>query len=124
MADEAVALYLATLAEVQRQAAQMNPGRGGEASADSGSDWVVLESQSTPAQLPGEEGCSLWPQQQWAIGYEILVSSAPQLLWLPTALATFNSSLVLCATVLPVSSVHLPTEVPPSRRHAVLCVHR
>ncbi|KAI3430577.1 hypothetical protein D9Q98_005170 [Chlorella vulgaris] len=77
MADEAVALYLATLAEVQRQAAQMNPGRGGEASADSGSDWVVLESQSTPAQLPGEEGCSLWPQQQWAIGYEILFCQCP-----------------------------------------------
>lgn len=87
MDDPEVELYVATLSEVQRQAAQLNsgsdassgaPGAAGSASDSSG--WVVLESQSTPAQLPDEAGCQLWPQQQWQIAYEILVSIGRALL--------------------------------------------
>ena len=77
---DALELYAATLGEVKRQAAQLGAAdeAGGDASGCSASDssggWVVLESGSTPAQLPGAAGCSLWPQQQWQIAYEILVS--------------------------------------------------
>lgn len=78
MTDPTVELYIATLSEVQRQSAvhlgsasDATAGGGGAASDSNG--WVVLESQSTTAQLPGETGCSVWPQQQWQIAYEILV---------------------------------------------------
>ena len=78
---EAVELYAATLGEMKRQAAQLGaaPEAGGDgdgsgsSSSEGSGGWVVLESDSTPARLPGTAGCSLWPQQQWRIAYEILV---------------------------------------------------
>ena len=79
---DAIELYAATLGEVKRQVAQLGAadaagGDGGDRSSGGGSSssegWVVLESGSTPAQLPGAAGCSQWPQQQWQIAYEILV---------------------------------------------------
>ncbi|KAL4422889.1 hypothetical protein ABPG75_009086 [Micractinium tetrahymenae] len=100
----AVALetYAATLREVCRQAAQLQrsaSGNGGgsgpasgestpasegsgasrrSASASSASGWVVLESATTPAALPGEAGgCSVWPQAQWQVAYEILFCQCP-----------------------------------------------
>lgn len=85
MADgvDAVQVYAATLAEVRRQAAQLgrlesggSEAGGSEAGSESGG-WVVLESGSTPAQLPTAAGCTLWPQAQWQVAYEILVRRAP-----------------------------------------------
>lgn len=73
-----VEVYAATLAEVRRQAAQL-PGIhaavdvGASSAASDASDWVVLESATAPAALPGAAGCSVWPPQQWQIAYEILV---------------------------------------------------
>ncbi|PRW33062.1 hypothetical protein C2E21_7991 [Chlorella sorokiniana] len=80
---DAIELYAATLGEVKRQAAQLGgtdeaagDGSGGS-SSDSSGGWVVLESRSTPPSLPGAAGCSLWPQQQWRIAYEILFCQCP-----------------------------------------------
>ncbi|KAL4451166.1 hypothetical protein ABPG77_009238 [Micractinium sp. CCAP 211/92] len=88
--------YAATLREVCRQATNSpasgsGPGSGSSspvsegsgvsrrsASASSASGWVVLESASTPAALPGEAGgCSVWPQAQWQVAYEILFCQCP-----------------------------------------------
>lgn len=103
---DALELYAATLGEVKRQAAQLGAAdeAGGDASGCSASDssggWVVLESGSTPAQLPGAAGCSLWPQQQWQIAYEILVSRGKR--------SSFGRVLTRCYTscVRPCHSAH------------------
>lgn len=75
-----VEVYVATLAEVRRQAAQqsrisasVDAGDRSPSGSEASSDWVVLESGTTPAALPTVAGCCVWPQQQWQIAYEILV---------------------------------------------------
>ena len=92
---DSIETYEATLSEVRRQAAQLSnlsssggeeaggaaaagrrSGSGsGSIASETSSDWVVLESSTAPPALPTEAaGCSVWPQQQWQIAYEILVS--------------------------------------------------
>lgn len=146
-----IELYAATLGEVKRQAARLGAAEeaGGAASGGSSSDgsggWVVLESGSTPAQLPGAAGCSLWPQQQWAVAYDILVrafGSRDSLVGLagrvctpstwpapPSCLPRLTVPPPATLAPLPPAAV-LPVPArgggpaPTPGRHAVFCVHR
>ena len=139
---DSIETYEATLSEVRRQAAQLSRliSSGGEeagGAADAGrrsgsgsgsiaseasNDWVVLESSTAPPALPTEAaGCSVWPQQQWQIAYEILVrqqkSPGSRLLVLPKCRACCSKEGSCHAATCPVQFCQCPQAISRLRPH-------